>query len=418
MVGNVEDLDFSAWNLQVSLREVFLEILLLPYYFLVDHETRAAIRIKIQKNRNPKKSKTKHFDVNDIIEKKNIMITRSNIVKNMANYVEPMKIEMVCGSNFKVSFLNPGISICATNYRISNRLSAMVEDLEIDDFELINTNIRNSKDCFWPNWWLILNILIGKILRRVFFKKNSWHLQYSYKNSKWKNVKLTTNAADPFLFEVDGQLTCLYESFTKSNRKGEISRFSFSSVYDLESRISGDVAFSSDTHLSFPCTLTLGEEIYVCPENSQAGKLTLYKIVDSVWESWIEIKGNYVDPLIIENQSGLFLLAARKMRYDSLGSYKVERFKINLNHRTSELDQVFSIWHDDLARPAGKIGDKIVFQGFHSGVYGAFIKAVGHKDLFQQNCESNIQSFDLPFFSKVHHFFEIGDWRFRDISRF
>lgn len=82
--------------------------------------------------------------------------------------------------------------------------------------------------------------------------------------------------ADPFIFNVtDDTIDVLVEEYDKHIRKGRIARLSVSKkTYSISSV---KILLELDTHLSFPAISRIANEIYIYPENSAAGKLSIYK---------------------------------------------------------------------------------------------------------------------------------------------
>lgn len=85
--------------------------------------------------------------------------------------------------------------------------------------------------------------------------------------------------ADPFILEVrDDEIILLVEEFPYFSRKGRISRISVNKkTYELQSVIP---VLELDTHLSFPAYFCQNGKVYIYPENSASGALTLYEYDD------------------------------------------------------------------------------------------------------------------------------------------
>lgn len=82
--------------------------------------------------------------------------------------------------------------------------------------------------------------------------------------------------ADPYLLEVtDTRIVLLVEEFCYKLRKGRIARLVVSRPsYELEDM---KIVLELPTHLSFPVIYEKGGEVYVMPENSKSGGISLYR---------------------------------------------------------------------------------------------------------------------------------------------
>lgn len=85
--------------------------------------------------------------------------------------------------------------------------------------------------------------------------------------------------ADPFILSVRGdEIQLLVEEFTYSIGRGRIARLRIDphTMRIVESKILLDLP----THLSFPAIVRQGPDVYVMPENSEASRLCLYRLLD------------------------------------------------------------------------------------------------------------------------------------------
>jgi hypothetical protein len=102
--------------------------------------------------------------------------------------------------------------------------------------------------------------------------------------------------SDPFVLNVvKDDLVILAEEFIFSKNKGTIvkliiDRYTKKLKYKIQ-------LLELNTHLSYPLVFRLGNDIYICPENSQAGKLTLY-LYDQYSEKLIPVKALINEPLL------------------------------------------------------------------------------------------------------------------------
>jgi len=82
--------------------------------------------------------------------------------------------------------------------------------------------------------------------------------------------------ADPFILYIDKDtIEVLVEEFDKKLKRGRIARLSISKrTYSI---LSMKVILDLETHLSFPAIRRMGNDIFIYPENSASGSLSLYR---------------------------------------------------------------------------------------------------------------------------------------------
>lgn len=93
----------------------------------------------------------------------------------------------------------------------------------------------------------------------------------------WVKHKCTESwFADPFILkETEDSIYILVEEFIYSKNKGRISLLVVNrNKWVLEQIIP---VIELDTHLSFPAYYRIGEKVYIYPESTKSGKLTLYE---------------------------------------------------------------------------------------------------------------------------------------------
>lgn len=98
--------------------------------------------------------------------------------------------------------------------------------------------------------------------------------------------------ADPFILEVkNDDIVLIAEEYEYKKRKGRISEL----VVDKQSFRLKSVrpVLETDTHLSFPYIINFEGETYICPENYQSGKVTLYRR---------SMNGQLIEPTTIINE--------------------------------------------------------------------------------------------------------------------
>lgn len=114
--------------------------------------------------------------------------------------------------------------------------------------------------------------------------------------------------ADPFLFARNGVLYVFYESVSRS-KKGVIKAIS---TTDLSTFRDLGVILQEDFHLSYPHVLSLGSDVYMLPESSEAGRVCLYGFKDFPFRPEFcrtLLVGDYVDSSIFHKEGTYYLFA-------------------------------------------------------------------------------------------------------------
>ncbi len=164
------------------------------------------------------------------------------------------------------------------------------------------------------------NMMISNVLYKLYWRltANRWQIGFpqtsleqiagggNFRLETLKGVPDDRWFADPFIVDVDtDHITLLVEEFLHSTGRGRLARLTVSRAdYSL---LQNDTLLDLDTHLSFPMIVRKQGKVYICPENSQSGKLNIYEydaadgrcipcgtmseepLVDAIWE---EIDGD------------------------------------------------------------------------------------------------------------------------------
>jgi hypothetical protein len=159
--------------------------------------------------------------------------------------------------------------------------------------------------------------------------------------------------ADPFILEVnDKNIIVLVEEFYYPDNKGRIAKL----TVDRESfsLVKNDLVLELETHLSFPVIFRRDDKIWLYPENSAAGKLTLYQF-DVINNKVIPVLILNAEPLtdaVITERFGKPCLFTTKLPNDSgsiLSIYKAKQW-----NSAFELSQTIQ-FKEKIARNAGNI---------------------------------------------------------------
>lgn len=401
--------------------------LLLPLYILIDAETRIYIisiikRIFLQKREKPTlflfccNAKLQDFDGVGFV------LRRENFIKSNERFQSGIDLALESKGHVVCSYLNPGISEFATNIRIEKRVFAMFYNFESFKKKDKLGPIVQKKDSLRHNFHLLLKRILGKTLRLFNEREHGWKLQVIDQNGNWRQVKLQTNAADPFLILESGSIRCYFESYNRSNRLGKIESFDLLDFLKKpEENISTRVELELGSHLSFPNVFYFNDALCMIPENSKSSSLKIYSKSreDQVWSEFVTVEedGKFYDPIFLENEGEYFIFASVKLEFDSLGSYVIRKWKWN-NANAWELDSNFYIWNDDFSRAAGSATDLPIYQSFNSGIYGAYLTQLNNKrNLLKLNLV-NSRKISSRGLYKTHHYDQFCGLVIRDVSKY
>lgn len=223
------------------------------------------------------------------------------------------------------------------------------------------------------------------------FTKKRWNigfveftsLDYLFKNTsleiKWMEHHYTDRwFADPFILNINSdEIELLVEEMNDKMKRGRISKL----VVDRKSYVlkKCKTVLELDSHLSFPALFRFNDVIYIYPENSEAGKLQIYRYNEKK-EKAILVKDLLDLPLtdaiikIIENVPYLFSTRLPYQNENILDIY-IDREcngRYMLHQTMSLTDKVarnagdFFEWDESLIRPSQdcnySYGSGIVFQ--------------------------------------------------------
>jgi len=187
----------------------------------------------------------------------------------------------------------------------------------------------------------------------ILFSDKPWKIQWmnhSY-NDRW--------FADPFILKVtNSEIQVLAEEYYDPIGRGRISLLYVDRCNFRLKCLSPVLELPS--HLSFPAILRVGDDIYIYPENSVTGRLTLYKYdldQNKVVKERVIIDEPLTDSVMTTffDKPYLFSTQLPKQNKNILGIYRADSWDGKYVH---VYDLTFS---DNIARNAGdvfKIGDR------------------------------------------------------------
>lgn len=203
--------------------------------------------------------------------------------------------------------------------------------------------------------------------------------------------------ADPFIYDADEQrIILLVEEVNKLYRQGKVGRISRLTIDRNALRIL-DVTpiLELDTHLSFPIIYRKGTDVFICPENSASGCLTLYQYDDT------HSKCNYVDVIcddpvtdaVITDFFGQSMLFATKPPHAN-GN------ELLIYSKQNEIDRFV-------------LEDTFSFTENTARMAGCFFKY--NNCIYRPTQECNVQYGHAITIQEVTH--NKNDWQFREVRR-
>ena len=172
-------------------------------------------------------------------------------------------------------------------------------------------------------------------------------------NIRWIKHNYTDRwFADPFILEkTSDTYVILAEEFMNSSGLGRVCRLIIDkSNYQL---VQNDTLLELRTHLSFPNFFIHEGNIYIYPENSAAGQLTVYHMAEHLVEYKKMLPVPLIDPvLFLNNEQGVYMLGTLP---DNANGNSNILHVYKSDHLWGEYKEVQQIsFNDNVARRAGK----------------------------------------------------------------
>ena len=165
---------------------------------------------------------------------------------------------------------------------------------------------------------LLVPVFRGAASRRIRETPTlTWHVGVAPK--PWTSVSLRSHylvptrprtwVADPFLVEFNGSLALFVEEYLSDRGRGRIS---VSLLDEMGRPRLPEPVLEEDFHLSFPCTFTFGDHLYMTPESYEKREVRLYRCLHfpDQWEfmGTIVDKVAAVDPMVVHKDGKWFML--------------------------------------------------------------------------------------------------------------
>lgn len=186
-------------------------------------------------------------------------------------------------------------------------------------------------------------------------EKSTWDIhwmQHSYKN-RW--------FADPFILKItDHEIIVLVEEFYDPIQRGRISKLTIDKTNYTLKKI--DVILELNSHLSFPAIFRNENKIYIYPENSQEGSLTIYELDENnntLLKKRILSEEPLTDAILTTDFNATFLFSTK---LPIQNSNKLFIYKLDKQNNDCKIFQTIE-FPTNTARNAGAlfhIGNKII----------------------------------------------------------
>lgn len=164
-------------------------------------------------------------------------------------------------------------------FAIEGHLPASVKSVHSDE-----PSIRHEKLVFLECALYVartLAIVFKKILRRWLSKGVRWHVvicKTRFKSTFACEPRVVPNPpnrflADPFVISKNNKTYCFVEDASNRTKKGRISYF------EVDENLFSEIkpCLEEEFHLSFPFIFEYQNDLYMCPETSDAGQIRIYK---------------------------------------------------------------------------------------------------------------------------------------------
>lgn len=189
---------------------------------------------------------------------------------------------------------------------------------------------RSNASFFLPYVTRALPRLGREAVRRARFHHAHWRVGYRFNDGPgvaesgrlgtgWTAIPDTPGRfyADPFAFHWQGRPHIFFEDYVQADRKAVISVAEFKDDGSLQAP---RVVLDEPHHLSYPQVFARDGAIWMLPEASASGKLTLYRAL-SFPDAWqpdaVLIEGEISDATLLEHNGSLWLFATDR---DGFGS--------------------------------------------------------------------------------------------------
>lgn len=158
-----------------------------------------------------------------------------------------------------------------------------------------------------------------------------------------------TWAADPFLYEADGEHYLFVELCIKKKDKGVIAYYRFIDGMPIYQGIIIDSTY----HMSYPCVFSYNGEHFMIPETADNESIDLYKAVDfpAQWSKVAALRTceKYVDTTVFCLDNKYYAVSYRKI---SRGGWTLDFFELDM--RQYKLYKIGSKeYRTNIGRPAG-----------------------------------------------------------------
>lgn len=194
------------------------------------------------------------------------------------------------------------------------------------------------------------------------FVGGEWKVAYRPRNGQDGHYQIVdtpkgTWAADPFLYEVNGEHYLFVELYEEKKNKACIAYYKYiDGVPCFQGKI-----IEQPYHMSYPCVFEYNGEHYMIPETSANGTIDLYKAVEfpNKWEYWKCLFSGvkYADTTVLKWNDVYYTVSYRRLQEGwNLDIFNLDMAKLNMSIVTSKY------YAANRCRPAGNfsVGEELI----------------------------------------------------------
>lgn len=188
------------------------------------------------------------------------------------------------------------------------------------------------------------------------FTGGEWRIAYKRKGSQsFKVISVPKGmwAADPMLFEFNGEHYLFAEIYENTKKKAGIGYF----VFENGIPIFKGLIIDNDYHMSYPCVFEYNKNVYMIPESSANNSLDLYMAI-SFPNKWKKVSSvltgcDLVDTTVFVKDDKVYLLSYTKNK----NCWELILYSLDINNSFLKEESRLS-YAKNIGRPAGYLLEK------------------------------------------------------------
>lgn len=196
---------------------------------------------------------------------------------------------------------------------------------------------------------------IKKLIQKAFIG-GTWYVAYRRKGTDEFKVIETPDGmwiADPFVYEVDGEVYIFVEVFEDKKKIASIGYYKF----ENDIPVYKGLIIEEKYHMSYPCIFEYLGEYYIIPESSANESISLYKaeVFPNKWtkEKDLLLGERFVDSTVVKTENGYNVISYKV----ASNGWKLVQFDLDMKNISME-KKSYKSYSENIARPAGYIFDQ------------------------------------------------------------